>query len=1120
MLSFRLLRFSKTISRFALVILAGLVLGAFLTSHPALAQGGATASLAGKVGDASGAVITAATVTVTQTDTSFSRSTKSTADGSFAFPVLPVGPYRLEVAMQGFGTYQQTGIVLTVNQAAQVSVMLKPGRVEQNVTVHENATPVETTTGTISQLIDQQQVVDLPLNGRNPAELVLLAPGVSNILLNSTVAFALPTQFSYPVGVGGASQSQGALAPVVNGLRPGGVYFSLDGANNLDAYSVTGGPFPNPDAVQEFRILTSGYGAEYLSAPGGVVNVVTRSGTNEFHGVAFEFLRNGAVNARNYFAAKSDNIHRNQFGGSMGGPIRKNKLFIFGSYQRTILRSSTGGDIQFVPTDAERAGNFSAIPAPLKNPFTGAPFPGNQIPITSFNPVSSNLLAMLPHSTAPDGRVEVVHPTTQDEDQGTVKVDYILGKNTFVGRYFISDFRQPGVFNPQNMLQTAGASTFRWQDAMIGHNYVGSKMVNEFRFTYQRNFSLALAGFPRSWKSLGANVTESQEASIEFMQVAGGFTLNGGSANPFPRETFTISDRVNLIRGRHQLSFGAEISRLRATEFTDHLQSGIAVWAPLPPFLPFTSGNVFADFVLGKATVFGQGDGLLARARGTLWGFYGEDQFRVTPRLSVTMGLRWDPYWPFHTLHDRAACYRPGQQSTVFTNAPTGLVFPGDPGCDATGGISADLKTLQPRVGFAYSLDEKSTTVIRGAYGMYSMQFPMQSFLPFASEQPYIRTILRMFPPSISNPWGGFPGGDPFANGFRADDEPRPSNAPFTPQIQVQGFTPNFKLGNLQKWNLTLERSFWGSTVARASYVGDKGTHLSLNREANPAIYIPGTCGGAPCSTTGNTQARRVNPAFGKVTLADSVGDSTYHALQLALERRVGSGLTISANYTWAKSMDDVSQNANGTLFSGFNTVTDPFNTKAYHALSDFDLSHSFSLAAVWSLPSFKEHGFVLKNILSRWQVGAIWQWQVGQPFSVYSGMDNSLTGNGLDFADLVPGVSPFLDPDRPRDQLVKQYFSIAAFQQNALGTFGNSGRNILRGPGYNNLDMNLQKTIPVVSERYGIVFRAEFFNLTNTPHFTAPGAGGPVGLSTPQATQILKARDPRILQFGLKFNW
>jgi hypothetical protein len=241
------------------------------------------------------------------------------------------------------------------------------------ITVKAAASPVETTTGTLSPLVDCRQVVDLPLNGRNPAELVMLAAGVSNFWMNPNVG-DYPLQFSYPAGVGASSLSQGALSPVVNGLRPGGVYFSLDGANNLDAYGVTGGPFPNPDAVQEFRVLTSGHGANYVSAPGAVVNIVTRSGTNEFHGNVFEFLRNGVLNARNYFAAKQDNIRRNQFGGTLGGPIRKDKFFcIFGSYQGTTLRSSTGGDIQYVPTEAQRRGDFSATPNQLENPWTGAP---------------------------------------------------------------------------------------------------------------------------------------------------------------------------------------------------------------------------------------------------------------------------------------------------------------------------------------------------------------------------------------------------------------------------------------------------------------------------------------------------------------------------------------------------------------------------------------------------------------------------------------------------------------------------------------------------------------------------------------------------------------------------
>lgn len=1108
-----------------LVCLSVLILSVFLLPNPAMGQGSATASVTGTVRDQSGAVISGAQIVITQTETGFSKTAVSPDDGSFAFSVLPVGPYRLEVRKDGFASYQQTGIVLTVNQAAQLPVTLQLGEIKEVIEVKESASQVDTTTGTLSLLVDQRQIVDLPLNGRNPGELVLLALGVSNPAMGTGGNAAgapngpgVTLQFTYPTGVGGSSQQQGALIATVNGTRSGGIYFSLDGANNVDAYAVTGGPFPNPDAVQEFRVLTSGYGAEYGSAPGGAVNIVTKSGTNEFHGNAFEFLRNGALNARNFFAAKTDNIRRNQFGGTAGGPILKDKLFIFGSYQGTTLRSSVGGDIQFVPTEAQRAGDFSSTPNQLKNPFTQAPYAGNQIPLSDFNPVTSQILSHLPRSTAPDGRVEVVHPTSQGEKQFTVKSDYLAGKHSFVVRYFLSDFNNPGVVNPENWLTISAPNFVRWQAAMIGHNYASGGTVNEARFAFQRNSYNVFTGLPVSFKQLGANVTESANPFIEFMQVAGSFTIGGGSFNGFPRQTFTASDRLSVIRGQHEFSLGGEVSRLSADQRTDHFQSGIAVWAPLPPFLPFTSGNPISDFVLGKPIVFGQGDGLLARARGTLWGFYGTDRIRVSPRFTLTLGLRWDPYWPFHTLHGRATCFRPGQKSTVFTNAPTGLLFPGDPGCDASGGVQPDLHTFQPRIGFAYRLDQKGNTSIRGGYGMYAMQFPMQSFLPFAEQPPYIRTIQRFAPPSISNPWGGFPGGDPFAAGFTADDLPRPSNVAF-PLSRVSVFDPDFKLASVQQWNLTVEHQFRGNTIARASYVGTKGTHLSLEREANAAVYIPGQCGPSPCSTTQNTDARRPFQGLQSVLEAESVGNSSYNAVQLSVERRMSAGLTFSSNYTWGKSIDTVSTNANGTLNAGFNSVANPFNLRAYRGLSDFDVSHSFSTSFAWQLPSSKSESFIPKHLLSNWQATGIWMWQTGQPFSILSGVDNSLSGVGRDYADRVPGVSPTLDSDRPRGDVVNQYFNVAAFQQNAPGTFGNSGRNILRGPGYNNLDLAVMKTIPLNADRYRLTFRAEFFNITNTPHFTAPnGAGG--GLGTPRAAQILRARDPRIIQLALKFNW
>jgi hypothetical protein len=1110
--------------------LSVVLFGVFLCPWTATwGQGSSTASVTGTVLDSTGAAVANAQVVITQTDTGFSLSATSDGEGRFAFAVLPVGSYQLEVTKEGFNKYQQVGIVLTVSQAAQFSVSLNVGAVQQTIHVNATATLVNTTTGVLSQLVDQEQVVDLPLNGRNPAGLVLLSAGVSNPAMNTSSGSGVGTalQFAYPAGIGGSIEQQGALIPTINGIRSGGVYFALDGANNVDPYTVSGGPFPNPDAVEEFRVLTNGYGAQYFSAPGGAVNIVTRSGTNDFHGDLFVFVRNGVLDSRNYFAPTRDNLVRNQFGATAGGPIRKDKFLIFGSYQGTTLSQGVGGITEFVLTDAQRAGDFSAVPRQLHNPYTGAPFPNNQIPMSDFNPVASQILAHLPHSTAPDGRVELVLPVSESEQQGVVKADYLMGKQRFVVRYFATGQVYAGNVNAQDWLTVAGPTSSLWQEAMIGHDYVGDRIVNQARLTYQRDGYENGHSITTGYKQLGSNITEPASPYIWFIPVQGYFNVNAsapvaGSHDVFPRNTISASEQLSIVRGRHQISVGGGWEHINDSDRNDTLESGFPVFANLPPFPPvqpflsFTSGNVLSDFVLGKPTVFAQRDGMQARLRGNLLGFYGEDQIRATARLSLTLGLRWDPYWPFHTLHGRALCFRPGEQSTVFTNAPMGLVVPGDPGCDGSGGVSTDLKTFQPRIGFAYGLDQKGNTSIRGGYGIYVMQLPMQTFLPFGWSAPYTRFVVHMFPTSISNPWGNNPGGDPFTGGFRAGDESLPSDTPFPSNLSVTVMNPNWKVANVQQWNFTLEHRLPGNTVVRASYVGTKGTHLSLNRDENAPVYIPGQCNGAPCSTISNEQARRPYPTFQGVLGNESRGSSSYNALQLTAERRFGAGLFFSSNFTWSKSIDIVSSNANGLETGAFSQVPDPFNVKAYRGLSDFDVPYSFVISAVWQLPSFKSDSFIPKYVLSHWQASGIWTWQAGEPFTVFSGVDNSLTGVGLDLADRVPGVSPYLSPDRPRSEVIQEYFNVNAFQPNAIGTFGNSQRNSLFGPGYMNIDFAVMKIIPF-KERYRLTIRGEFFNLTNTPHFEFP-ISSPIG--TPGFGEITAARDPRIIQLAAKFNW
>jgi hypothetical protein len=1126
------------------------VFGMFLSPSGARGQVSSTSSVVGTVRDSSGAVISAAHIVITQTDTGFSQSAESATDGSFAFPVLPVGPYRLEVKKEGFAGYEQTGIVLTVSQAAQLSVSLKPGTVRESIEVKATPSPVNTTTGDLSGLVDSRQMVDLPLNGRNPAELVLLAAGVANPMMNTgnqgspQSGASVALFMGYPVGIGGSSTEAGALIPAVNGIRTGGVYFSLDGANNTDPYSITGGPFPNPDAVQEFRVMTNGYGAEYVSAPGGAVNIVTKSGTNAFHGDLFEFVRNGDLNARNFFAAQSDNIKRNQFGGTAGGPIRKDKFFIFGSYQGTTLRDDVGGIIQYVPTAAEREGDFSAISTPsnfpLHNPYTFANYANNQIPLTDFNPITNALLSHLPLPTVagPAGEVSLVQPGPQGEKQVTVKADYLRGKQRLVGRYFYTDWSTPGVDGSltggPNWLILSNPATNRWQDMMIGHDLAAGRMVNQARLTYERNNGTTHTALPGvSWETLGSNVTNPPGTPyLQVAQVNGYFNIQGSDTNIFPRETWTASDRLAIVRGRHQISLGGEVSHLNGTQEHNSLESGVAVWETLPyaglpdapPYNGFSSGNVISDFVLGKQTVFEQADGAILRMRGNLWGLYGSDQIRVDPRLTVTLGLRWDPYWPFHSLHNKAMCFRPGEQSAVFTLAPTGFVYPGDPGCNSSGGVQSDLRTFQPRMGFAYRLDQKGNTSIRGGYGIYAMQFPMIGFLQFANEPPYTRQVASPFSPGgISNPWvagAAYAGGNPFTGGFNTNEQPLPSNTKF-PTTQASVIDADWKLASIQQWNLTLEHLFPGSILVGASYAGTKGTHLSLNKDLNAAVYTPGNCSGSPCSTTANEQTRRPYPALSMVVDDLGAGNSSYNALQLVVQRRMATSLTVSSNVTWAKSLDTVSSNANGVLYGPQNTVSDPFNLKAYRGLSDFDVPYGVATSAVYQLPTLKSNTFVLKHVLSRWMATAIWTWQGGTPFGIYSGVDNSLTGEGRDYADRVPGVSPKLNPDRSHGQLLQEYFNPAAFQQNAMGTFGNSGRNTLRAPGFDNVDFSVMKMIPLKSEQRYLTIRGEFFNIMNTPHFGAPnGAAATGGLTTPNLGQIVSARDPRIVQLAMKLNW
>jgi len=1093
-----------------------------------------TASIAGTVQDSSGAVIKGAQIKATQTDTQIVHTTTSGDDGAFTIPLLPVGSYMLDVQFAGFQPYQQTGIVLTVGQVASVSLQLKPGSVSQTVEVTANAQIVETTQSNSSTLVDTAQVVGLPLNGRNPASLVFLTGGASNPVQNNVASNTgspiLQNTLVFPT----------EIAPTIHGERGGGVYFSLDGANNIDTYEMTGGPFPNPDATAEFNVVSGNYGAEYVSAPGGAVNIVTKSGTNQIHGDVYEFVRNGIFNARNFFSTRPDVLKRNQFGATLGAPIKHDKWFIFGSYEGTRLANAQGGNVGFVPSVAERGGNFSQLlPTPIKNPATGLQFMGNSgtqpnvIPTAQLNPVTQALLKYIPSSAVPLGATvipgaandEVIwsFPIFVTQEEYVVKSDYVVGNHRIFGRYFHASYSQPPNGIPSgDLLATNPGQFHNWNNVTGGDTWTHGNLVSDFRFTYVRDYSETDAGESSvTLPGLGANFTVGQFPTIQSLGVTGAFSIKGQNFDGFPRHTYDVSENVNFFRGRHQISFGAEVQHIAALLRTDTSQNLNS------SFSGVFSGNALADYMLGVMPSFTQGDGIDIGASGTLPGFFVQDRVRATSRLTVTAGLRWDPYWPFTSVGGRIECWQPGLQSKVYTNAPTGLTFPGDPGCNSSG-TSASLGYVQPRFGFAYQLDKSGKTAVRGGYGLYSSQFPMFSFLAFGTVQPFLRAITDTNPGPISNPWLGFPGGNPFASGFELDLGSRPANTPFVNPATAYTFNPNFKLAYTQQWSLILERALAANDVVDISYFGAKGTHLDQVEDNNQAVYVPGTAGtgcivgqygttaaGQPCSTQTNIQSRRPDTLIGTLRGYISGGDSFYHGVELEYHHRFQAGFTLSSAFTYSRSIDDLSAPANLILAGYLNLIPVPGQPHIRRGPSDFNQPYTWRTSAVWNLPFGKNYTGISAILAKGWVWSSIFTRDGGQPLVILtSNTDNSFTGLGNDMANVVPGVvrrQPISDFTAASQGL--SLVNPAAFAVNAPGTPGISGRNAFNTPALTNFDTSLSKEFNL-TERLRFQFRSEFFNAFNHPQFYFPG---PTTLGTGAFGKLTTARDPRIIQFSAK---
>jgi len=1057
-----------------------------------------TGTITGLVTDATGAVVPGASVKALRRGTNASFSGVTDAVGTYVIRSLPIGEYQVQAQAAGFKRFESSAIRLQVNEVVRLDIGLTVGQTTDVVEVQAKAVTVDTTSPVLKGVIDQRRIEDLPLNGRDATQLMRLVAGVQigggDVISPST----------FP-GVTGVS---------VNGSRSNTTNYILDGAQNNDHYNNAPYPLPNPDALAEFSVQTNSFSAEYGRNLGGVVNAVTKSGTNEFHGVAFGYLRNYALNAANFFAPpkatnpnekQDDGLKRTQFGGTLGGPIVKDRLFFFGSYQGTRLRQRPVSRFVNTFTSAERSGDFSATTTPVRDP-DGGTFPGNRIPISRFDRAAYSLLQDAMPIPASGRELFIVTPSDRDEDQYLFKTDYQWRANHSVsGRFARTRSDQPGTAVATNYY--AWVTGRKWINDSVAFKDTftfSPAVINEANFSYSR---LDTPSFPtenpsKSWKDRGSamSVGSTLPYDLRFQTIA---NINIPVVSNFYRKEWQLSDTLRWTRGRHQLSFGGGYNYGWLNVVCDCRSSATITFNAAAGYTNLDR----ADYLLGRFQRFQQQIGQFKDTRFHLLSGFAQDNFKVTRRLSLDFGVRWDPYMPQYDAVDRMAVWAPGQQSQRFKNAPAGILYPGDPGV-ARGGSAPSWGNVAPRAGFAWDLTGKGTTSVRGGFGIFFEQpNTIQSNGP-ANQVPfgYLIDFFGNAQNSVTTPFAGFPGGNPLSVVGLEGAAFRPANdARFFLPLSAWVFARDLRAPRSYSWNLTLEHELPGGFVTRASYAGSRGLSLVSARD----MSAPVAC--ATCTTATIDARRQFAPNFGAVLIAEPSGNSFFHSGQFTVERRFSGGFTVLANYMISKSIDDNSGSANkGDSAS----VTDPFNQRFDRGPAQYDHRHVFNFSGLWSLPGRYENKLA-KWVLGGWNMSSIVSLNSGAPYAVVSGQDNARTGQGGQRADLTgQGVS--LGDGRGRGDQVFQYLNRAAFRVNAVGTYGQLGRNTYYGPGRAVVDAGLHKNF-AITERVNTQFRFEAFNAANRVNLNNPD-------STVTSANFMRitgtSTAARVLQFALRVNF
>jgi hypothetical protein len=1047
------------------------VLALISLSHWAAAQT-TTATISGVVRDPQGGIIPNSSIIVVQIETGQTRQASSGATGDYTIPNLPVGTYRITASAAGFKKTVLPSMTLQVNQEAHIDLLLEVGALSEEVTVTAEAPLLSTESTSVGQVVENRSVESLALNGRQFWQLVALTPGASY------------TPGGDRTRTGGSSIRSSAVNVQINGT--GFIYngWLLDGTDITEYEQGGTNVQPNVDALEEFKVMSANMPAEYGHTP-NFVSAIMKSGTNHFHGTLFEFIRNDKLDARNFFAVTKNPLRRNQYGGTVGGPIKRNKVFFFADMERTNQRQAqVFNDI--LPTAAMRTGDFTGLKA-ITDPLNGKPFPNNIIPSDRISQQAKFFLKYMPSQQ--EGVFNA--PQSLDINKGDIKTDARLtDKDNLMGRYSIQDNleRDPNQYPAlgiQDLHSRAQSVALTWT------RVISAKWLNELRLGYYRDYFLFGAVLPGTNFDQMAGITgyEQTQLTPSFPSISfSGFTgFSGSGSNNLPKSnrirTFQYADAASYSTGKHDMKFGAQLYHQTHTFFNGQTQEGSF------SFTTGYTGNGFGDYLLGfPASVFRAYPLSLYGNNGSQWALFWQDTYRVSRNLTLNVGLRWarNPFFNGTQGQTSAFDYATGKVIVPMVNGKLidPVVQPEVPlllplfsdrliGTDQLGLPQSIRKTgpgqWLPRFGFAWRPNNRM--VVRSAYGIFDVYLDTNITLQWAKVPPFetTQTINNTTPAPTFN-WA-----DPFQGQPLVAANPNPGKPCSFGLVLNSCTTPNVFAGlptmqqtYMQQWNFAVQTQLMTGLSLDVAYVGNKTTHEQL-------ISVPDN---VPAPGAGAIQARRPYPQWGQFSLGLSNGNATYNALQVKLEKRFSSGYQMLLSYTHAKCLDE------GSNQSAPPTVT---MLKINHAVCDYDLPNDLTISSLYELPFGTGRRFLgntnrfVNGALGGWEIAGIFTARTGLPFTPTISSDNANTGIGGQRPNVIGDSSI---PNRTPNL----WFNPLAFAVPTKYTYGNGGRNILRSDGLLELDVTLKKSF-VFTETRRLEFRAEAFNITNTPTFLAPNA-------------------------------